>query len=72
MFRPVSSNEPTAVMTLPTRLAPLDILSGGSYLRVFSDQQLHSLSLLFLNLSLDAGHVALVFFGVFHSSSSAT
>jgi len=54
----------TAVGSL-LQLAPLDILSGGSYLNTFSQQQLHSLSLLFLNLSLDAGHVALVFFGVF-------
>jgi Domain of unknown function (DUF4386) len=77
MFRPVSRNLSllvvlfslvgsviTAVGSL-LQLAPLDILSGGSYLSVFSHQQLHSLSLLFLNLSLDAGHVALVFFGVF-------
>ena len=54
----------TAVGSL-LQLAPLDILSGGSYLTVFSNEQLHSLALLFLNLSLDAGHVALVFFGVF-------
>jgi len=54
----------TAVGSL-LQLAPLDILSGGSYLNTFSQQQLHSLSLLFLNLSLDACHVALVFFGVF-------
>jgi len=77
MFRPVSRNLSlmvvlfslvgsaiTAVGSL-LQLAPLDILSGGTYLSVFSHEQLHSLSLLFLNLSLDAGHVALVFFGVF-------
>jgi hypothetical protein len=77
MFRPVSRNLSlmvvlfslvgsaiTAVGSL-LQLAPLDILSGGSYLSVFNHEQLHSLSLLFLNLSLDAGHVALVFFGVF-------
>ena len=77
MFRPVSRNLSllvvlfslvgsviTAVGSL-LQLAPLDILSGSSYLNTFSQQQLHSLSLLFLNLSVDAGHVALVFFGVF-------
>jgi len=36
----------TAVGSL-LQLAPLDILSGGSYLNTFSQQQLHSLSLLF-------------------------
>jgi hypothetical protein len=77
MFRPVSRSLSllvvlfslvgcaiTAVGTV-LQLAPLDILSGGSYLSVFNDQQLRALSLLSLNLSVDAGHVAPVFFGVF-------
>ena len=54
----------TAVGVL-LELAPLDILGGASYLKVFSQQQLQALSLLFVNLSAEAGHVALLFFGVF-------
>lgn len=77
MFRPVSRNLSllvvlfslvgcaiTAVGTV-LQLAPLNILSGGSYLSAFNDQQLRALSLLSLNLSVEAGRVALVFFGVF-------
>ncbi len=46
-------------------LAPLEILGGSSYARVFTADQLQSLVLLFINLNVQANHVALVFFGSF-------
>jgi len=46
-------------------LAPLEILRGSSYAKVFTADQLQSLVLLFINLNTQANHVALVFFGSF-------
>lgn len=47
------------------QLAPLVILGGSPYLGVFSAEQLHALALLFLNLNVQVGYIALVFFGGF-------
>lgn len=47
------------------QLAPLAVLSGDSYLKVFTTEQLQAMALLFLNMNALAGHVALVFFGAF-------
>ena len=47
------------------QLAPLVILGDSPYLSVFDAKQLQALALLFLNLNLQVGYVALVFFGVF-------
>lgn len=47
------------------QLAPLVVLGGSPYLSVFNPQQLHALALLFLNLNVQVGYIALVFFGGF-------
>jgi len=47
------------------QLASLVVLGGDSYLRVFTGNQLQALALTFLNLNVQAGNVALVFFGLF-------
>jgi hypothetical protein len=47
------------------QLAPLVVLSGSPYLSVFNVKQLQALALLFLNLNVQVGYIALVFFGVF-------
>ena len=47
------------------QVAPLEVLSGDSYLKAFTTEQLQAMALLFLNLNASAGHVALVFFGAF-------
>jgi Domain of unknown function (DUF4386) len=47
------------------QLAPILILGGSSYLNVFTTKQLESIALLFLNLNVQVGYIALVFFGVF-------
>jgi MFS family permease len=47
------------------QLAPLVVLGGSPYLGVFSVKQLQALALLSLNLNVQAGSIALVFFGVF-------
>jgi hypothetical protein len=46
------------------QLAPLVVL-GDQYKSVFSAQQLQSLAQMFVDLSAQAGHVGIVFFGVF-------
>jgi Domain of unknown function (DUF4386) len=47
------------------QLAPLVVLGGSPYLSVFNVKQLQALALLFLNLNVQAGSIALVFFGLF-------
>jgi hypothetical protein len=47
------------------QLAPLVVLKGGSYLNVFNVKQLQALALLFLNLNVQVGSIALVFSGLF-------
>ncbi len=47
------------------QLAPLVVLGGSPYLGVFSVKQLQALSLMFLNLNAQVGHIALVFDGLF-------
>ena len=47
------------------QLAPLAVLGGSSYLSVFNVKQLQALALMFLNLNVQVGYIALVFFGVF-------
>ncbi|MBV8911374.1 MAG: DUF4386 domain-containing protein [Gammaproteobacteria bacterium] len=47
------------------QLAPLVLLGGAPYLKVFNVKQLQALALLVLNLNVQAGYIALVFFGVF-------
>lgn len=47
------------------QLAPLVVLGGSPYLSAFDARQLQALALLFLNLNLQVGYIALVFFGVF-------
>ena len=47
------------------QLAPVALLDGDSYLKVFSAEQLQAQALLFLNLNGQAGRAALVFFGCF-------
>jgi hypothetical protein len=47
------------------QLAPLVVLGGSPYLSAFDARQLQTLALLFLNLNLQVGYIALVFFGVF-------
>ena len=54
----------TALQSL-FQLAPLAILGGSPYLSVFNGKQLQALALLSLNLNVQAGSIALVFFGVF-------
>ena len=54
----------TALQSL-FQLAPLVVLSGSPYLSVFSTKQLQALALLSLNLNVQVGSIALVFFGVF-------
>lgn len=45
-------------------IAPLLVLGGSSYLRIFSAEQLQALALLFLNVNSQAAGIALAFFGV--------
>src|SRR5207245_7538469 len=47
------------------QLAPLVVLGGSPYLSVYNPNQLQALALLFLNLSVQLGYIALVFFGAF-------
>jgi hypothetical protein len=47
------------------QLAPLVVLGGSPYLSVFDAKQLEALALLFLNLNVQVGYIALVFFGAF-------
>jgi hypothetical protein len=47
------------------QLGPLLILRGGPYLSVFNPKQLQALALMFLNLNVQVGYIALVFFGIF-------
>jgi hypothetical protein len=47
------------------QLGPLVILRGSQYLSVFNAKQLQALGLMFLNLNVQVGYIALVFFGVF-------
>jgi len=47
------------------RLAPLVILGGSEYLRVFNVEQLQALALLFLKLHSQTGSLCLVFFGLY-------
>jgi Domain of unknown function (DUF4386) len=46
-------------------LAPWVILRGSPYLSVFDAKQVQALALLFLNLDVQLGSIALVFFGLF-------
>jgi hypothetical protein len=46
-------------------LAPLVVLTGSPYLSVFGAKQVQALALLFLNLDVQLGGIALVFFGLF-------
>ena len=77
LFRPVSKSPAllaaffglmgcavTAVQSL-FQLAPLVVLSGSPYLSVFTVKQLQALALMFLNLNVQVGSIALVFFGLF-------
>jgi hypothetical protein len=77
LFRPVSQNVAvlaaffglvgcaiTAVGSL-FQLAPLVVLGGSPYLRVFGGDQRQALALLLLNLGGSVGDIALVFFGLF-------
>jgi hypothetical protein len=54
----------TALQSL-FQVAPLAILGGSPYLSVFTAKQLQALALLFLNLNVQAGSIALVFAGPF-------
>ncbi len=54
----------TAVGTL-FQAAPLVVLGGDAYLRVFDSRQLQALALLFLNIGGEVGTIALFFFGLF-------
>ena len=54
------------------QLGPLIVLEGGSYLSAFTAQQLQVLALLFLNLNVDAGYVALVSSGCSSSRSGTS
>jgi len=47
------------------QLAPLVILGGSPYSSAFDVRQRQALALLFLNLNVQVGYIALVFFGVF-------
>lgn len=47
------------------QLAPLAVLGGTPYLSAFDAKQIQALALLFLNLNVQVGYIALVFFGVF-------
>ena len=47
------------------QLAPLTVLDGSAYLRVFDAKQLHAIALLLLHISAQSGSVALVFAGAF-------
>jgi Domain of unknown function (DUF4386) len=47
------------------QLAPLTVLGGSRYLGVFGAGQRQAMALIFLNLSDEAGRVALIFFGCF-------
>jgi hypothetical protein len=47
------------------QIAPTIILAGDRYLGAFSAEQLQSLSLLSLNLSVQSGYINIVFFGFF-------
>ncbi|HET9847738.1 MAG TPA: DUF4386 domain-containing protein [Candidatus Dormibacteraeota bacterium] len=47
------------------QVAPLVVLKGDTYLSIFDARQLQALALLFLNLNVQLGSIALVFFGAF-------
>jgi hypothetical protein len=47
------------------QLAPLVVLGGSPYVSAFDAKQVQALALLFLNLNVQVGYIALVFFGVF-------
>lgn len=47
------------------QLAPLVVLRDSPYLSVFTANQVQALALTFVNLSVQVGYIALVFFGVF-------
>lgn len=47
------------------QLAPLVVLGGSPYSSAFDAKQVQALALLFLNLNVQVGYIALVFFGVF-------
>jgi len=47
------------------QLAPLVVLGGSPDLSAFNAKQLQALALLFLNLNVQVGYIALVFFGAF-------
>jgi uncharacterized protein DUF4386 len=47
------------------QLAPLVVLGGSPYLNVFTEKQLQTLALMFLNLNVQLGDIAVVFFAVF-------
>jgi hypothetical protein len=50
------------------RAAPSVVLDGGTYLRAFNVEQLQAMGLMSLQLSVQATHVHLVFFGMFNLS----
>ena len=54
----------TALQSL-FQIAPLVVLSGNGYLSAFDAKQLQALALVFLNLNVQLGYIALVFFGGF-------
>jgi Domain of unknown function (DUF4386) len=54
----------TALQSL-FQIAPLVVLSGNGYLSAFDATQLQALALVFLNLKVQVGYIALVFFGGF-------
>ena len=47
------------------QIAPLVVLGGSPYSSAFDVRQRQALALLFLNLNVQVGYIALVFFGVF-------
>lgn len=64
IFFNLMGNALTAVGSL-FQLAPLLVLAGGSYLSVFTGEQVQALALLLLNMNAQIGGIALVFFGLF-------
>lgn len=77
LFRPVSRNfailmlvfglvgNAVTAFSAVFQLAPLTVLNGDSYLSVFDAKQLDAMVLIFVDLSVRTGAVALVFFGAF-------
>ena len=47
------------------QLAPLVVLGGSPYLSAFDAKQLQAMAVIFLNLNVQVGYIALVFFGGF-------